>query len=540
MGSCWCNFDIVGNANGWDPVERDERTYAFASNLTKLSGAHEFRFGYSVNKLRMDHWQPELGYGPRGFMQAAPNATALNGGDQEANIYNAHAAFLLGLMEVGATSVQNELMTTREWQHSFYGRDRWQVSDKLTLDLGLRYEYYPLMQRADRGIERIVGANDLDSTRSLQSLTVALGGVGSVPKDLGISVSKSLFAPRLGAVYRINENSVFRTGWGITYNPLPFSRPLRGFFPLTLASQYNPTEPFGWATTFEEGIPDVVAPDASSGLLPLDNSYLMRTPAEDVSRARVQSWNVSFERRLPWDVSVDVAYVGTAKNGGFTDIDANASDVPGGGSASRPFVANGMDRNNAVLLWGPFAKSRYHSLQVAINRPFKNGLMLKGAYTLSKAKNEVDDDGWSQLTWSAPSQRSLNYALAGYDRPQMFNMAFVYELPYKTSTSKDIAHLIFGDWQINGIYTAMAGTPFTITANGATLNMPGGLQTANLTGEYKVIGDKGDSGYYFDPASFSQPQGVVQGNTGPQPVPRSRLLEHRRLDLPRVPDWVRR
>ena len=240
----------------------------------------------------------------------------------------------------------------------------------------------------------------------------------------------------------------------------------------------------------------------------------MRTPAEDVSRARVQSWNVSFERRLPWDVSVDVAYVGTAKNGGFTDIDANASDVPGGGSASRPFVANGMDRNNAVLLWGPFAKSRYHSLQVAINRPFKNGLMLKGAYTLSKAKNEVDDDGWSQLTWSAPSQRSLNYALAGYDRPQMFNMAFVYELPYKTSTSKDIAHLILGDWQINGIYTAMAGTPFTITANGATLNMPGGLQTANLNGEYKVIGDKGDSGYYFDPASFSQPQGVVQGNTG--------------------------
>ena len=58
MGSCWCNFDIVGNANGWDPVERDERTYAFASNLTKLKGAHEFRFGYSVNKLRMDHWHP--------------------------------------------------------------------------------------------------------------------------------------------------------------------------------------------------------------------------------------------------------------------------------------------------------------------------------------------------------------------------------------------------------------------------------------------------------------------------------------------------
>ncbi len=143
MGGCWCGFDIVGNANGWDPVERDERTYAFAGNLTKLSGAHEFRFGYSVNKLRMNHWQPELGYGPRGFMQAATNATALNGGAQDSNIYNAWASFLLGLEDAAGTSVQNELMTTREWQHSMYARDRWQVNEKLTLDLGLRYQVLP-------------------------------------------------------------------------------------------------------------------------------------------------------------------------------------------------------------------------------------------------------------------------------------------------------------------------------------------------------------------------------------------------------------
>ena len=58
-----------------------------------------------------------------------------------------------------------------------------------------------------------------------------------------------------------------------------------------------------------------------------------------MSRSRIHSWNVSFERRLPYDISVDVAYVGTAKNGGFADIDANASDVPGGGVASQPVVA---------------------------------------------------------------------------------------------------------------------------------------------------------------------------------------------------------
>ena len=216
-------------------------------------------------------------------------------------------------MDVAGTSVQNELMTTREWQHDMYARDRWQVSDKLTLDLGLRYEYYPLDDRADRGIEKIVGADDLDSTRDLaepESLTpmrvarFADGAArrhGQHPKDLGIKVSKTLFAPRLGAVYRINENTVFRAGYGITYNPLPFSRPLRGFYPLTLAAAVlRRRARTGGRPRSSRAFRTSSAPDASSGRLPLPNpDYLMRTPAADVSRSRIQSWNVSFERRLP-------------------------------------------------------------------------------------------------------------------------------------------------------------------------------------------------------------------------------------------------
>ncbi len=504
-------FSSLGNPDGWNPVQRDERTYALAANITKVSGAHEIRGGYSLNRLWMEHWQPELGLGPRGQLDSAENATALKGGSQTANGFNGYAAFLLGLIDRAGQSVQNETMTTREWQNALYVRDRWQVNTRLTLDLGLRYEYYPLMTRADRGIERIEGANDLASTRALTQLNVLLGGVGGIPEDLGIKVSKSLFAPRLGAVYRINDETVFRTGYGITYNPLPFSRPLRGFFPLTLASDSSSVDPYGVLTTFEQGIQDVVAPDESSGRIPLPNSYLMRSPMADVSRSRVHSWNVAVERRLPHDLSVDVAYVGTAKSGGFADINANASDVPGGGAESQPFF-NTLQRNGDVLLWGPITKSRYHSLQVAINRPFKGGLLLKGAYTLSRAKNETDDDGWDQLMWSAPSLRGRNFALAGYDRPQVFQMAFVYELPYKTQggSGNPVARAVFGDWQINGIYSAVSGTPFTITASGADLNMPGGnQQTANLNGSYKVIGDKGDAGFYFDPTAVQSADGHI-------------------------------
>ena len=92
--------------------------------------------------------------------------------------------------------------------------------------------------------------------------------------------------------------------------------------------------------------------------MPLPNSYGMRTPAGDVSRSRVQSWNISFERRLPWDLAVDMAYVGTAKNGGFTDIDANATDVIGGGRATQPLIQNGTGRSNSAAAVGTRGRSR--------------------------------------------------------------------------------------------------------------------------------------------------------------------------------------
>src|SRR5262249_39041483 len=148
--------------------------YALAANVTRMEGPHEFRFGYSLNRLRLNHWQPELGSGPRGVFDAAGNATVLNGGLQAANQYNDYAAFLLGLGSHVGESVQYEVMTTREWQHAGYVRDRWQMNSKLTLDLGLRYEYYPLMTRADRGIEQV----------DLSTLTVKLGGLGGNPEDL--------------------------------------------------------------------------------------------------------------------------------------------------------------------------------------------------------------------------------------------------------------------------------------------------------------------------------------------------------------------
>jgi Carboxypeptidase regulatory-like domain/TonB dependent receptor len=510
--TCAGGFSDLGNFEGWMPIFRDERTYSFNTNVTRVFGRHDVRAGFMMNFLYLNHWQPELD-NPRGRFLAARNATATRGG-QAGNFYNQYAAFLLGVNSEVNKSVQYEEMTTREWQHGLFIRDRWNVNDKLTLDLGLRWEYYPIMTRADRGLERV----------DLQTLEVLLGGRGGNPNNVGLKADWDNFAPRLGAVYRLNEDTVIRSGYGVTYNPIPWGRPLRGFYPATIAARFFTSDQFGFYNTLSDGIPLITGPDLESGRFPLPAGVDMRTPeVGNVDRGSIQSWNATIERRLPLDIAVDVAYVGTAGNGGYADVDANAPTTLGGGDLSRPYAFVDSDpitpgvqgRRRDLKLWGGRLKTRYHALQVGVNRPFTKGLLLKGAYTLSRSKNMADDDGWVGLTWNSASQIDRNYALAGFDRTHNVQMGFVYQLPLRGSGSYDgIVKAIAADWQLSGVFAAFSGRPFTVTANGAVVDMPGNQQTADLVGDVRKVGEIGASGTYLDPSAWAQPTGVRFGNTG--------------------------
>ena len=413
-------LSLIGNDSGWTPVWRKEISYTASANLTKVHGRHEIRTGVDFVRLTLDHWQPEVG-NPRGTLSfgggitGQPGYTGVGG-------WNTYSTFLLGLMSSYGKSVQFEEMTGRENQWGVYLTDRWQVNEKMTVNLGLRYEYYPLMSRADRGLEQL----------DYNTFMIKLGGLGGNPKDLGIKVDKALFAPRLGLAYRLTEKTVFRAGYGKTFNPLPWSRPMRGFYPATIAysdAGINGFVPYG---TLAAGIPGAPNPDIASGNVPLPRGVSMRSPdPNDVKRGATQSWNVFLERRVPYDVIVSAGYVGTATDDGYADWNLNYADS--GGNANRQLLRAGG--NADILDWAARTRSRYHSLQMAVNRPFKDGLLLKGAYTFSKALNETDDDGWVGLTWNQPSQINRNYARAGYDRPHMLQMGFVYEVPFGRNSS---------------------------------------------------------------------------------------------------------
>ncbi|QQS47969.1 MAG: TonB-dependent receptor [Acidobacteriota bacterium] len=513
-------YSGLGNQNGWSPVFRDERSYTFTQNATRIVGNHDVRFGVDIVKHLLDHWQPEIGVGPRGGFNFSGNATTLNGGTG-ANQFNSFASFLLGMPNQVQKSLQYEKMTTREWQMGFYVRDRWQASRNLTLTLGLRYELFPMMTRADRGIERL----DLNSPVVLNTagnpngvMNVLIGGRGGNPDDLGVGSSKKLFAPRLGFAYRIGDDTVIRGGYGITYDPMPFGRPLRGFYPLTIAQSFVATAldsaanevftPWGFTSAVRTpgltvGIPDFTGPDLSTGVVELPGTVQMRSPYEGtLNRGYIQSWNLMVERKLISDIKIEVGYVGTGTRNQFGDIDINVAQTPN----STRILQQKYGRTASTLMWDGFASTAYHALQVAVNRRYSSGLFIKGAYTWSKAINYFDDSGWAGLPlFRAGSDIGRNRGLAGYDIPHNVQVGAAYELPFgdgKTWMTDGVASAIFGGWTLSGIGNITSGRPLNVTAAGGSLNSPGNTQTPDLIGEISYPKNTGPNALWFDPNAF--------------------------------------
>jgi hypothetical protein len=498
-------FDSFGVAANWAPCFRNDRSYTYQTNFTKLSGAHEIRWGFEPRRHEMNHWQPEIGH-PRGNISVAGGAIRIAGPPRSIP----YAAALLGLVGSYSKSIQFFDMKTREWQHSWYVRDRWQVSRNLTLTLGLRYEYFPLINRGERGIER------WDPYANL----VYLGGLGDVPRNVGIEVSKRLFAPRVGFAYRLGSEWVIRSGYGITYDPMPFSRPLRGPYPNTLVGSWNAgtvgaafrESTFGWYNTFADGIPDVPTPDVRSGVIPLPTSIdFGRTPwGGMINRGYIQSWNFVIQRRIPLDIVGSVGYVATRTVHQLLERNINTAGPGNLSSATLP-LAQAYGRTITARMWDGYGPGSYHSLQATFDRNFSKGLFLKGAYTWSKTLNMADDDGTAGLAqWNWEPWIKRNYAPAGYDRRHMLTAAWIYDIPVgkgRKLNLSGVSDFILGGWRVNGVFSYYTGTPMTLTASGDSLRCQAcGPQTIDLAGPIvKIDQERGPGKRYYDPSVFIDP-----------------------------------
>ncbi len=531
------DYSSLGNPESWNPLYRNDQSYTFSANATYLKGDHEIRFGFDFMHHLMNHWQPELGEGPRGAFGFWSGPTALNpdaigadvGFQNETpsfeNGWNGMAAFLLGAAQYAGKSSQYIKMSSFENVYALYLRDRWRATPKLTLNLGIRWELYPNRTRSQG-----MGIESYDPTTN----DVLVGGWPGVPQDNGVGWSKHLFAPRIGFAYQLAKDTVIRGGFGITYHSHPWgAQALRGFYPLMIAATYSgingyqtlPTDPNYVAAGVPNqplgsnvGIISICCPDPTKGRQQLPLSALMGyiEPNKELKRGYIQTWNLIFEHKLPGEMVTSLGYVGSSSVNGFAFLEMNAAQTPGSGEDGRPLFAE-FGRTGDTMDWDGRTHSSYHSLQATLNRRFTGGLFLKGAYTYSKAINQADYSDWTSFSWNAPMAFSRNRAPAEFDIPHNFQIAYTYELPFgkgKKWAANGTSNAILGGWQVNGIFSSVMGRPYTVTASGTSLNMPGNMQTADqVKSEVTKLGNVGDLPF-FDTSAFARVTEVRFGNVG--------------------------
>jgi hypothetical protein len=379
----------------------------------------------------------------------------------------------------------------------------------MTISFGTRYEYFPIPTREDRGLERY----------NLETNMMEIGGLGNVPTDLGISMQKNLFSPRLGVTYRITPDSVIRGGFGITNDPYSLARPMRTNHPVLTNLVDSSTDSFTWVRRLEEGIPIIADPDLGSGIIPVPGNVTVVTLPDQFERGRVESWNISFERELGWNLVSEAAYVGTRQVNQLGVREQNWSPI-GGGTNGRQLVQQ-FGRTASTQLIAPIGNTHYNGLQTRVSRRFRNGFSFNVNYTLARAiglRGAPNSD--NQPVVRIPDLFELNRGVSDFDRTHVLNVRSIAELPFgpgrRWLNSGGVLSFVLGGWQLNNIFSWRSGTPFTVTTSTTPLDTPSITQNPadQVKDDVEVYGGVGRGNSYFDPFAFAVVSDARLGTAG--------------------------
>jgi hypothetical protein len=517
------------------PWIRAEANIDMVNHWTKVLHNHTVKFGADVRRIRDDLLQDQT-FSPRGLITFSENQTACASsthptGDcttaaSTTNLANDMASFLLDLPSQAGRDLNTFFPAYRDWWVFAFVGDKWQATPKLTLDLGLRWEFYPpATPKVKSGFSQYDYVNN----------QLLLAGVGGIPLNAGIKSQYKYFAPRTGFAYRTTDATVIRGGFGISYTQFPDNNYLYNY-PVRANNAYNPAgSSFGPAVladgvtvpTFQVGFPaPVPIPIPSNGIIPTNTAQLVASNYFSVPtnyhNPYVMAYNLTVQQALPGQFSLQLGYVGNRGVHIAANQNINVPSTYGGGAASEPeynlpnpLPGPVLHRTASTNLLFLGTSSNYNSLQVQLQRRFTKGLAWSSAFTWGKAMNYMQgDDGG--LTYFINFRR--NYAPADFDRRLNFEQSFTYELPIGKGhrwLNSGMGATVLGGWKVAGIVSIVSGTPIAngITANGGTLNTPGTQQNANLVGIYKTPKRIGSGNQWFDKTAFAQPQGCTAGTT---------------------------
>jgi len=520
----------IGNTNTGSPFKFRDNQYTGGWNVTKIKGSHNIRFGFEYDKSAINQFQPQGGtfqtargtFGFDGTLTSLKGGAAINAGSPS----NSWAQFLLGYpSQTGKATQLFNPNSLRFATWGLYVRDMWQVTPKLTLDYGVRWEYYPIYSHDNYGAIRFDPTTD----------DIYIGGEGGQPWNAGATASKKDFGPRIGIAYRLNEKTVIRSGYGISTDP-DNMRNQRNQYPNTVVTSYTPPASYQFISyagvpnsdgatrvSLSDGIPLPSFPDITVGVLKpsatvSSSTYLpsitTATFPANFDRGYYQSWNLIVQHEFSPTLVAQVGYVGT--HGVRVDMNVQLNGgLPGAGNAGGqlyPYI-NGGSVNSVE----PFGFTTYHGLQTSLKKRF-GGSTIGASYTFSKAIDDINGDNDDGSLWRAyPLSFSLDKQLSGLNRQQTLQLYYVYHLPFgkgHNMLNHGAAAWIVGDWEITGIISRFSGLPFTIGTASSLSASQQGSSASQVISNVQILGGHDKNDPYFNGAAFLNPPTGVLGTTG--------------------------
>ncbi len=491
------NFGISGfdGPNLGNLVNGPDFIYQSTAMLTKIMGRHTFTAGYDYTRLRIFHDSVFSSFNYDNVPTSDPQNVANTG--------QSMASFLLGLPSTANRIVGQTDLDIRHDLHHVYFQDDIKVTDKLTLNLGLRWEYNQWPHHI-RG--RLSGFDTLTSQLFWASTNPVTGQGANVRPQIADPRYRN-FAPRIGIAYRLTNKTVIRSAFGIFYNS-------------NFSWEWSDSRG-GWPFSVSDNLS---ALNTGTVLSPTDSLFQTFNPAtatptnqhtvsRDVKTPSMQKWNFGIEHQLRSDLLIELNYQGShgVHLGSFLSTN-DPPPGPGDPNLRRPFPQN----NGAFSELKHIATSKYHALTAKVEKRFTGGFSILGSYAYGKS---IDLN--SQFGGTSPQNNQCircDLGLSDFDQRHVFNASYIWELPFGRSMH-GFARQVINGWEISGITTFESGRTYNlgISFDNANVGARGNFQRPDLVGNPFPSGFKhgvGPGSLWFDPSAFAVAPQYQFGNLG--------------------------
>lgn len=431
---------------------------------------------------------------------------------------NAVADFLLGLPVVALYQNGQNSGNLRSRTYSFFVQDDWKITPKLTLNLGLRYDYdTPWTEIDDRQgfFDPSVPGGQIRLLRDPKSFgfqaTSPLLTFGGLRRGI-LEPDRNNVAPRFGFAYSLGARTVIRGGYGV-------------FYATQSANEFaaaGSVPPFVLSPSIRPGTPiDTLFPDVKSPTYDLTG---VAPPSIDRFRESpyMQQWNLSAQQTLLKDLLLEVSYSGSKGAHLWERVNINSANLPAANDTApattlqsrRPFPKFGD-----VLAFLARERSNYNALQVRVDKRFEQGFGFLLSYTFSKS---IDTASGGFFTSSHQDRTNLDgeRGRSNFDVPHALVFSHTYDLPFGrgkaflSGATGALDKLVSG-WQINGILSLTSGQPFSILVDGDNAFVGGfTAQRANRLGDGNLPSDQRTPERWFDTSAFATPKAGTFGASG--------------------------